>query len=120
MQHAREMNMKSIHCIFLAPSADTEVGGEQEKGSWDSKNTPPLADISGVFKDRMAFTLPPFQNLELKVSKASSGYYAMLLEDKDASAHSSSSPSFSTIAKYSLILPHKAQPTYGVKKVSSC
>lgn len=87
MQHAREMNTKSIHCIFLAPFAGTGVGGEQRKGSRDSKPTPLSADVGTIFKDRMAFALPPFQNLELKVSKASSSYHAMLLGDKEASTY---------------------------------
>lgn len=53
-------------------------GWRRAKGLPGFKNTPPSPDT--VFKASMVFALPPFQNLELKVSKASSEYHAMLLE----------------------------------------
>lgn len=48
MQHAREMNRKSIHGLFLAPSAGTGVGGEQRKGSRDSRT--PLPEQIGTIQ----------------------------------------------------------------------
>lgn len=127
MQHAREMNTKSIRCIFLAPFAGTGVGGEQRKGSRDSKTTPSSADIGTIFKDSMVLALPPFQNLELKVSKASRGYHVMLLEGKEASAHLLFTTAFevtylalSQNTVLLLKLPHKAEPKYHRKTVSSC
>ena len=119
--------MKSIHCIFLAPFAGTGVGGEQRKGSRDSKNTPPSADVGTIFKDRMAFALLQFQNWELKVRKASSDYHAMLLEDKEASAHllllTVFEVTYLALSQNTVLLlklPHKAQPKYHKKKVFSC
>lgn len=95
MQHAREMNRESIHCIFLAPSAGTGVGGEQRKGSRDSKIPPPpfLSRSAQSLKAVWLWLNQPFQNEELKVSTASSDYHAMLWGDKGQVPISSPSPS---------------------------
>lgn len=72
MQHATEMNRKSIHGLFLAPSAGTGVGGEQRKGSRDPRTPPPPSEIGTILKGRVAAAAAPFPNAELKVSAASS------------------------------------------------
>lgn len=93
MQHAREMNRESIHCIFLAPSAGTGWAESSERAPGIQKSPPSLSRSAQSLKAPWLWLNQPFQNEEHKVSTASSDYHAMLWEDKGQVPISSPSPS---------------------------